>query len=327
MKDWETIIDINGDMLAMKHLRVRGIGQKRCGLLDQVTFKGSIYQTEGEPLLEYDVKDIVATRLEPAPPTSLLDMLLSAKAKEEFFVEVQPEYIKLYEKNQAFFEKIDLSRPVYYDIKLETFKELIDLFGDGSSLKKIIKPSYSTSAPDANSRVYYDFIMYDKDDNLLFSSRRFINLACKEFLQLLPSHDDVPSMEERGTQKAFLDEYEISEALHASLKLGKKLEEFELIINDLKHFDYGTEVRKCKKIIGDKSMESILPLKLRVKCYFFSVGENCYSMGQPEKIQYCEMKKPKIAAHLKQGEYVKAKSMLEGVREMCERVYLSSYNS
>lgn len=137
---------------------------------------------------------------------------------------------------------------------------------------------------------------------------------------LLPSQDDVPSMEERGTQKAFLDEYEISEAMHAALLIGKKLEEFDLIINDIKRFKYGNEVRKCKKILGDTPVESILPIRIRTKLYFYSCGENCYSMGQPEKIQYCEMKKPKIATLLREGEYQKAKKMIEGVREMSEKV-------
>ena len=43
MKDWETIIDMDGDKLAMKHLHVRGTGQKRCGMFDIATFTCRIY--------------------------------------------------------------------------------------------------------------------------------------------------------------------------------------------------------------------------------------------------------------------------------------------
>ena len=132
-------------------------------------------------------------------------------------------------------------------------------------------------------------------------------------------------MEERETQKIFLDEYDVSEAMQAALKIGKKLEEFDLIINDLKRFNFGKDYSKCAKIIGGKELvESILPIRIRTKIYFFSVGENCYSMGLYEKRQYCDLKKPKIAALLKDGEYVKAKTMLESVKEMTERVNLAN---
>jgi tetratricopeptide (TPR) repeat protein len=127
-------------------------------------------------------------------------------------------------------------------------------------------------------------------------------------------------MDERGTQKIFMDEYEISSALKRSLKIGKKLEEFELIINDPSRYTYGQDYKKVLKVIGDKPLASVFPLKYRVKVYFFSSGENCYTMGVTEKIKYCEMKKPKIATLLKEGVYDKAKKMLMKVQEMTEKV-------
>ena len=68
--------------------------------------------------------------------------------------------------------------------------------------------------------------------------------------------------------------------MQAALKIGKKLEEFDLIINDSKRFKFGKDYTKCSKIIGGKQLiDSILPIKIRTKIYFFSIGENCYSMG------------------------------------------------
>ena len=121
MKDWETIIDMDGDMLAMKHLHVRGTGQKRCGMFDIATFTCKIYQIEDKPLLEYNVVDKVPTRVEPAPPNTLLNILMSAKAKEECVVEVKQEYINLYEKSDSFKAMLNPFKPVYFDLKLDSF--------------------------------------------------------------------------------------------------------------------------------------------------------------------------------------------------------------
>ena len=124
-------------------------------------------------------------------------------------------------------------------------------------------------------------------------------------------------MEEKRINKAFLDEYEISSALKKSLRLGKKLEEYDLIIHDAKRFKYGQDYKKTLKIVG--TIESVLPIRMRVKVYFFSMGENCYSMNLSQKLHYCELKKPKIAVLLKEGLYKKAKKMLTNIREMTER--------
>ena len=47
---------------------------------------------------------------------------------------------------------------------------MVDLFQDGSAFKRILKSSYTTTAPDASSRIYFDYIVHDNKDNVIFSS-------------------------------------------------------------------------------------------------------------------------------------------------------------
>lgn len=134
-------------------------------------------------------------------------------------------------------------------------------------------------------------------------------------------HDDIPSMEERDTQRILLDEFDVSHAFWKALSIGKKLEEFDLIINETRdRFEYGADYKKVAKILGTRPLASVLPLRIRAKVYFFSHGENCYTMGFEQKARYCDLKKPKIAVLLKEGEYAKALKLLLKVREMAEKV-------
>ena len=134
-------------------------------------------------------------------------------------------------------------------------------------------------------------------------------------------HDDIPSMEERDSQRVLLDEFDVSLALWKALSIGKKLEEFDLIIRDARgRFEYGADFKKVTRILGPRPLASALPLRIRAKVYFFSHGENCYTMGFEQKARYCELKKPKIAVLLKEADYAKALKLLQRVREMAEKV-------
>lgn len=125
-------------------------------------------------------------------------------------------------------------------------------------------------------------------------------------------------MEKMPCQKIFLDEFDVSEALLKALQVSKKMEEFVLLVNSKDYFYRGDDFRKVKKVVGD--VEKVFPLRFEVRTYFFSSGENCYTMGEEEKIQYCELKKPKIAALIEEGEYEKALMIIDCVKEMSEKV-------
>jgi len=128
-------------------------------------------------------------------------------------------------------------------------------------------------------------------------------------------------MEDRTSQRVFLNEYEVSKALNKALITGHRLEEFDVIIADDRCFSYGTDFRKVKKILGEEAMKIAFPFKIRVKIYFFSCGENCYTLSTAQKKRYCELKKPKIVQLLKDHEYKKAKKLLNKTREMLEKVF------
>lgn len=124
-------------------------------------------------------------------------------------------------------------------------------------------------------------------------------------------------MEKYPCQKIFLDDFDVSEALVTSLKKSKKLENYTLVVTNDEHFKRGEDFRKVKKVVDD--VHKVFPLTFQVQTYFFSSGENCYTMGLPEKIQYCELKKPKIASLIEETEYDMALKLIEFVLEMTER--------
>ena len=173
MFDWETVIDLNGDRQCMKRVLRRGVGQKRFNVLDEITFTGRAFQPPAgpeAPLRSFEAQGQVLTTLEPRVPTTLVDVLMSAKAQEHFEVRISREYWSRFEKNEDFLAQLDPSRDLVFQAEVEKIFELLDLFHDGSVLKKITKPSYSTSTPDENSRVYFDYQVFDCADTLIFSS-------------------------------------------------------------------------------------------------------------------------------------------------------------
>lgn len=313
MKSWQTIIDVHGEMNCFKRVFERGVGQKRYDIHDEITFQATIYQNKETPLLEYNLTNALLTSIDPPVPSTLIDMLKTSKAKEHFLITAHPSYHQQAETSESLRPLLSASEPLYLDIKVEAIREVMDLFNDGQVLKKVSKRSYTTSAPDDNSRIYFDYWVED-------CQGRMMHQSTPTFLNLMPAHDDIPSMEERSCQRIFLDEYDLSRAFRKALRMGKKLEEFELLVKDLKYFKYGADFKKVKKIVGEQSMEAVFPLKFTVKVYFFSSGENYYTLGIPEKQQYCDLKKPKIAQLIKEGEYRKAQKLLLKVRDMCERV-------
>lgn len=127
-------------------------------------------------------------------------------------------------------------------------------------------------------------------------------------------------MEERTCQRVFINEYEVSKAFNKALATGHRLEEFDLIVADDRCFSYGADYRKVKKVLGDEAMKKAFPIKIRVKIYFFSCGENCYTLSTAQKKRYCELKKPKIVQMLKDHDYKKAKKLLNKSKEMLDKV-------
>ena len=312
MNGWDTIIDMFGDMQCMKNISTRGVGQRRYNLQDEVSFSAKVYQQDNNLLWEATVDRKFLKDISQQPcPVSVKEVLLSSKVKERSTTRFTWDWVQENEKDESLVSKLVPDLPLVVEVEVHQIVEVMDLFANGSVFKKVTKFSYSTAAPDENSCIFFDYMVFDKENNLIHST-------CKSFLQLMPTQDDIPSMKERGTPFCFLDEYEYSSALRKALSVGKKLEEFDLVINGPDKYRYGADWSKTKKILGSLE-ETHFPLTLKVKMYFFSCGENCYSMRLNQKIAYCEVKKPKTAALLKQGDYGKALKMIGHVREMVER--------
>jgi hypothetical protein len=171
MLDWQTVIDLNADRQCMKRVVRRGIGQKRFNVLDEVTFSGRAYQLPEAPVRSFEARAQVVASLEPRVPTTLVDVLMSGKVQEKFEVTIARDYWQRFEKNEEFKALLDPALDLVYEVEIEQIVELLDLFHDGSVLKKITKGSYSTSTPDENSRIYFDYHIFDRTDTPVYSCR------------------------------------------------------------------------------------------------------------------------------------------------------------
>jgi hypothetical protein len=173
MISWQTVIDINGDYSLMKKIIERGVGQKRFDVLDEITFTCKVYHDKhaDKILKEWSFTDCLITTLEDPLPSTLVEILKSSKAKEKFECLVEYEHIEEKETNEEFKSLLTPETDIIFEVEVVSIVERVDLFGDGSVIKKVNKKSYSTAAPDENSRLYFDYRAYDAQKNLIFSSK------------------------------------------------------------------------------------------------------------------------------------------------------------
>ena len=172
MIGWQTVIDVNGDLKLMKKVLERGTGQKRFDTLDEITFSCHIYQ-EGHPevvLRKYDLSDCLVDSLETPLPSCLVEVLKTSKAQEKFEVTADFQYVLEHEIDDDFKASLQPDLKVVYHVEVEAIYERIDLFHDGSVIKKVIQKSFTSASPDENSRIYFDYRVLDSQKNLIYSS-------------------------------------------------------------------------------------------------------------------------------------------------------------
>lgn len=175
VRTWDTIIDLHGDMSCMKKVIKRGSGQKRFNVLDEITFHSKVYQSPDHLLREYKAADQLVTSLVPNIPSLLLEVLLSTKAHESLITTMKWEHVEQYETNEDFKKELVPDQPLIIEVEVDRISEVMDLFNDGTALKKVLKNSYTTTAPDDSSVIYFDYKIYDKSNNLITSSKHWIS--------------------------------------------------------------------------------------------------------------------------------------------------------
>lgn len=174
MLSWQTIIDINGDFSIMKKVLDRGIGQKRFDILDEISCSCKVYH-EKEPetiLKEWNLTDCLIASLDEQLPSTLIEILKSSKAKEKFECLVEYEHIEENEESEPFKALLKPETDIIFEVEVFSIVERVDLFHDGSVIKKVNKKSFSTAAPEENSRIYFDFKVFDHNKNLIYSSKK-----------------------------------------------------------------------------------------------------------------------------------------------------------
>lgn len=173
MIGWQTIIDINGDFNLMKKIIERGTGQKRFSTTDEITFSCKVCQVDNpeQVLQTYEFSECKVDSLEEPLPATLLEILLSSKAEEVFECTAKYEYVKETETSDTLTKHLLSESDLLFKVDVKSLIERSDLFQNGAVIKKVTKKSYSTAAPDSNSRIYFDYKVMDKGGNLVHQSK------------------------------------------------------------------------------------------------------------------------------------------------------------
>lgn len=103
--DWETIIDVNGDLKCMKHIIRKGKGIERLSRSDEASISIALMSRSSEKVLlakTFKEGDVVSELL----PNSVFDLLLYAKEGEESKIELKMEYFEETERDQNFVEQL-----------------------------------------------------------------------------------------------------------------------------------------------------------------------------------------------------------------------------
>lgn len=326
--DWETIIDVNGDFQCMKHVLKKGKGIERLKQSDESIMSLILVSKATEKvLLTKNFKDggIVYDQL----PKSIGGLVLYLKEGEECKIDIKMDYFLENETDSEFMDKIkeensknpDIEYPFSLHISLKTIITNDDIFYDKTVLKKKIFSSYSTSKPDAHSRIYFDFQIKSQNPEY---SEELIHNGLKNMLKTMPKDDDnFPMFEASTCEKHFLDTYSLSRALRHSLRNSKKLEQFKLVISDINKIKDGYDRRLVNKWAKDKGIDDVttlLPLEYTVKIYTFSVGDNCFTMGLADKQKCWKDRRPIFVKLLKSKQWKRAKKMLIFLQEIIESV-------
>lgn len=176
--DWETIIDMNGDLHCMKHVLRKGTGIERLKRSDEANASLILKLRDSEKvLLTHNFKE--GQVLSEILPTSIFQLLLYSKEGEESKIDVKMEYFEMNENDLSFLEMLKSQHlavvrdvggefvgasnprsneyPFTLHVSLQQLFQNEDLFGDGSVLKKRLKSSYSAAKPDPHCRVYFDY--------------------------------------------------------------------------------------------------------------------------------------------------------------------------
>ena len=98
--DWETIIDINGDLRCMKHVIRKGRGIERLKKCDEATASLILMLRDSQKVLltkNFEEGDL---------PRSIFELLLYAKEGEESKIDLKMDYFELHETDRVFIERL-----------------------------------------------------------------------------------------------------------------------------------------------------------------------------------------------------------------------------
>jgi len=149
-------------------------------------------------------------------------------------------------------------------IDCKEIAHITDVFEDKLVLKKTIRKGVHTSKPESNSEMFFNFQIYNAENNsLLYSS------SDKDITLDDQTWKDLDLLRESGVcYSCFLDEYKVSKVLKNCLKLTKKMEIAEVLVLDpAKYIQYGDDYNEILKHTDNVAN---LKLKYVVKLYNFT---------------------------------------------------------
>ena len=166
-------------------------------------------------------------------------------------------------------------------MKLDGLFRIEDIFDDQSVVKKICENGRDSSKPENHSPMFFDLIIYDDNNNEIYSSLKENNRVSECFPPEMDPNDqrDFEYLIKYKCLAFYLDEYKFSRVLRHCLKSMKRGEYSTLRCKNLQLIKYGLDFDVLSKI-NQKPKE----LLYKIKLYHFRDVNIIFSFSLPKNI-------------------------------------------
>lgn len=343
LKNFLTIIDVNGDKKLFKVIVEKGRGLHRILNTDEIKgsmiLRNSTFEKCFEVVNNYEItNDIIDNFQKQLENLGLIEknflegIICNLKNNEQVLIQFPKDYFNkkleiIKEEKKPFFIKdnfININNVKYetdenwyfLDIKIDGIRYLEDVFQDQSVIKKVLKNGYTTSKPEDLSKIYFDY-------KILVNDKEIYN-TFKENVEK-PEEVSLDNFYEKNKYNfCYNKEYFLSKCLQGSLQYMKKMEKAELELKNFNKLEYGFDYNKIKEFLDSENLEltqknleeNKIKIKYSVVLYYFKEGVNSFTINTEQRINYIQRRKDKAVEFIKKSKYKKALKLFKKINHL-----------
>ena len=343
LKNFMTIIDLDGDKKFLKILIEKGRGLHRILNTDEIKgsllLRNSIFEKCFEMTYNYDITSDIIDNFEKkieklgfTKKNFLENVICNLKNNEQVLIQIPTEYFTkkfevIKEEKKPFYVKdncinvngvsYEVGENSYFlDLKIDGIRYLEDVFQDQTVIKKVLKNGYTTSKPEDLSKMYFDYKIFVNEKEIYNTFRENVEKPHEESLDNF--------YEKNKYNFSYNKEYYLSKCLEGSLQHMKKMEVAELELKNLNKFKYGEDFNKVKEYLESENLElnqknldeKKIKIKYSVVLYYFKEGVNSFTIDREQRINYIQRRKDKAVENIKKSKYKKALKLFKKINHL-----------